>query len=82
MMAEPITAEPKVTTKPNNSSPSAVPGDAVGEDQVAQAARIERQQAADHERRQRHARGEVDREQPEQRHAEEAEARGYRSSVL
>ena len=28
MMAVPIAVEPKVTTKPNSSSPSAVPGEA------------------------------------------------------
>ena len=53
MMAVPIEAEPKVTTKPNSNSPSAVPGEASGKNQMPQAAGIERQQPADHQRRQR-----------------------------
>ena len=39
MIAVPIAVEPKVTTNPNSSSPSAVPGEEFGEDQVAQARR-------------------------------------------
>ena len=34
MIAVPIAAEPNVTTNPNSNSPSAVPGELIGEDQV------------------------------------------------
>ncbi len=45
----PIAVEPKVMKEEMSRSPSATAGRAVGEDQVAQAAGVNEQQAADQE---------------------------------
>ena len=66
-MAEPIATLPKVMTSPNSSSPAAHRPGRVGEDQVAQAARIERDEPAEHQHGGAYADGEIDGEEAEQR---------------
>jgi len=78
MIAVPIAAEPKVIANPNSNSPSAVPGELSAKIRSRSPAGIEHQQAADQQGGQHYSRGEVDREQPEQRHAPKVRSLGKR----
>jgi hypothetical protein len=70
MIAVPLAATPNVTTNPNRSSLSAVRGELSAKNKIAQPSGIERQDAAEQQRRQRGSRGEVDREQVERQRSE------------
>ena len=76
MIALPIAVEPKVTTKPNSSSPSAVAGERSAKIRCAQAAGIERRAGRRPGAPPAPFPCEVDREQPEQRHAQETRTGG------
>ena len=70
MIAVPIAAEPKVTTKPNSSSPSAVPGEASAKIRCRKPPGLSASSPPTASAASVYADGEVDGEQPEQRHAE------------
>ena len=65
MIALPIAVEPKVTTKPNSKSPSAVRGELSAKIRWRRSAGIEPQQPADQEQRGQNSDRKVDREQAE-----------------
>ena len=66
MMAPPITTLPKVMTSPKQQQAERHSGRTVGEDEVAQSVRIEREQSAEHQHGRRRTQREINGEQAKQ----------------